>query len=161
MKQWRKAESLHKTHRTRRRRAVGFGERQPAHRQRERERVHPHLFHLGLAVCQAGQLFAQLPFDDGSGRIKKPSNPRHERHVHALFGEMLTELEIVRVVEEELGDDKVGARINLLLEMLPIRMLAGLAGDVPLGKSRAADAEAVLLADEFHELRRILEIRPA
>ena len=75
----------------------------------------------------------------------------------SLPRQVVAELVEVGIVEEQLGEDKVRARVDLLFEVLPIGVLALLAGDMALGKTRDADGEIALLANEAHQLAGELE----
>src|SRR5690606_22445419 len=74
-----------------------------------------------------------------------------------LLGEVVVELEVVFVVEEELGEDEIGAGIDLGAEVEPIGVFAGGAGDVALGESGGANGESAEGANEGDEFCGILE----
>ena len=59
----------------------------------------------------------------------------------------ISAFEIVAILEEELGDDKIRSVIDLCLEPLPVQILAFATGDVPLRKSGDANGERAELAD--------------
>ncbi len=81
------------------------------------------------------------------------NNARHDGHAHAeLVCYVVAEFKEVGVVEEQLREDEVRAGIHLLLQMLPIGVLALFARDMALGKTRHADREITLLANEAHQL---------
>ena len=86
----------------------------------------------------------------------------NDRDLHAeLARQVIAKFKKVRVVEKQLRQHEIRARLDLLLEMLPVHLLAQLAGDVAFRKTGDADAEAALLADELHELRRNTRSRRA
>src|ERR1043165_5225857 len=69
-----------------------------------------------------------------------------------LSGHMIPELKKIGVIEKQLSDHKIGAGVDLSLEMPPIHMLALLAGDMTLRESGHADRKIALLPYESHEL---------
>src|SRR5262245_5380116 len=62
-----------------------------------------------------------------------------QRDAHTEIDQKVAELEVVLVVEEQLGDDEIGPVIDLVLQIAPVGELAVAAGDVSLGKARNAD----------------------
>ena len=86
-----------------------------------------------------------------------------DRHAHAeRLHEVVAEPEVVVVVEEELGEDDIGAVVDFCLQTLPVDVFPFRAGDVALREAGGADREAAHLFDERHELIRIVEaaLRP-
>ena len=95
---------------------------------------------------------------DDSRRAQNRDNARHERNRNAkLAGHEIPELEIIGVVEKQLREDEIRARVHLFLQMPPVGVFAFLAGDVAFGKTCDADGKIARLADEFHKLRRELK----
>ena len=66
------------------------------------------------------------------------------------------ELEVVALIEEELGDDEVAARVDLALEIAQVVLGARRLG-MHLGVAGAADTEVLALADEGDELIGVRE----
>ena len=65
---------------------------------------------------------------------------------------MIAKFVKVRVVEKQLRQHVIRAGVNFFFQVPPVNQLAFLAGDVAFGKAGGSDAEAVLLADELHQL---------
>src|SRR3974390_3543736 len=74
-----------------------------------------------------------------------------------LSVQMFPEFEIISVVEKQLGNDKIGARFNLLFQVSPVNVLALLASNMAFGKAGDADTEIALFANECHQLVGELE----
>src|SRR6201995_3111150 len=70
---------------------------------------------------------------------------------------MIAEREVVRVLEKQLGDDEVGALLDLVTQAIPVYVTAFRAGNVPFRKPGDADGESASFADALHELIRVLE----
>jgi hypothetical protein len=63
----------------------------------------------------------------------------------------------VTVVEKQLRDDEVGAAVDLLLQPLPVHLLAFRAGYVSFRKAGDADRELADLANTLNQLIGVLE----
>lgn len=74
-----------------------------------------------------------------------------------IFGEKISEHKVVRIVEEELGDDEVCAGLDFVAEVGPVDEFASGAGDVAFWESSGADAESVVGVEEGDELGGELE----
>ena len=82
---------------------------------------------------------------------------RDDRHPYPDAPRAGDEIEVVRVVEEQLGDDEVQPGVDLLAQVLEIQLAVG-ALLVTLGVAGAAEAEVVaLLADEANQLGGVSE----
>src|SRR4030095_4887785 len=81
----------------------------------------------------------------------------HDRGRDTRAGEELATLEVVAVVEEQLRDHEVGTAVDLLLQPLPVYLLALLAGDVALRESGDANGERPDLTNALNQLIRVLE----
>ena len=64
----------------------------------------------------------------------------------------IAELKKISVVEKQLREDKIRARVRFFLQMFPIIKPANFIGDVAFGKTGDADGKIALLADELDEL---------
>ncbi|MDB6123995.1 MAG: hypothetical protein JWQ71_2988 [Pedosphaera sp.] len=81
-----------------------------------------------------------------------------EGDVDAEFADkVVAEFKIVGVVVKQLGNDKVSAAINLLLQVIPIDMFALGAGDVAFRETGGANGESAQFAQETDELMGIFK----
>ena len=70
------------------------------------------------------------------GALKIGTTPGTSGTRHAeLAGHEIAELEIIGVVEKQLREHEIRARVHLFLQMPPVGVLAVLAGDVAFGKT--------------------------
>src|SRR5260370_19875187 len=74
-----------------------------------------------------------------------------------MAGHVVDEFIKVRIVEEQLGNDVIGACINFFFQVPPVGVFAFRAGDVALGKPGYSYAKVSILADKSHQLARKLE----
>ena len=94
---------------------------------------------VNLVICVALKM-ATTP---GTSGTETPS----------LAGDVIAELEIIRVVEKQLREHKIRARVHFFLQMPPVGVLAGLVGDVAFGKTGDAHGKIARFADELHQFR--------
>src|SRR5436189_5640918 len=63
----------------------------------------------------------------------------------------------IRIIKKQLRDHIICPRVNLLLEIAPIHVLATFASDVPFWETSHADRNVLLLANKPHQLTGKLE----
>src|SRR5439155_7353231 len=105
----------------------------------------------------------------GKGRAAKPgefldlrgaqdgNDARNQRNGHSQLRQAIAELEVIAVLEEQLGDHEVRALVDLVLQATPVHVFAFLAGDVPFRKPGDTDGKTAQVAQELHQLIGVLE----
>ena len=82
---------------------------------------------------------AKLREPDGLRRVQDGDYAGHDRYADTQFaGNMITKFKKIRVVEKKLRQHKIRTGIHFGLQMPPVGVFAGFAGQMPLGKTRDA-----------------------
>src|SRR3954468_8864452 len=74
-----------------------------------------------------------------------------------LLRQVLSKFKIIGIIKEQLRNDKIGSRIDFVLEPLPIHVLSFFARNMAFRETGHSNGKTVLLPDELYQLIGKLE----